>query len=261
METDRKERQRLAQKKLRDKRKANRLCVSCGSALNEEDGTRCETCKIKHRKNYKYDPNDKEKYIRYRQKKIENRVCVTCMKKLPEDRKSTICEECQQKQNELQRLDYKFYQEQGICPRCRKNILFGNEKSCLECRAIAANNMAKYYQSVDKEEYLARRKERSAKLLEYRRENGLCTRCGSEKSDNKFAYCNSCRIKVNLKGNEYRIRKRKKPNREIWSENGLCVKCGSERYKDYKICKTCYENMWEVSHCEAANEARKMLRF
>lgn len=35
--------------------------------------------------------------------------------------------------------DYHFFQDRGICPRCQKNKLFGDEKICPECRAYGTN--------------------------------------------------------------------------------------------------------------------------
>lgn len=59
-----------------------------------------------------------------------------------------------------QHMDESFYkklQAVGVCPRCGKNLLYGDEKSCVECRAKSAESMSKI-RANDVEKYNERQK-------------------------------------------------------------------------------------------------------
>lgn len=67
----------------------------------------------------------------YRRK--EAGLCVNCGK--PLDIAGVKCSKCRDRTNKDRRELISWYKENGICPICRKNNLFGNEKECIECSA------------------------------------------------------------------------------------------------------------------------------
>ena len=84
----------------------------------------------------------KDKYSRqrYEERKASN-LCVLCGK--PLDREGVVCTACNSKRTAYGRELYKKLQAVGVCPRCGKNLLYGDEKSCVECRAKSAEAMSK----------------------------------------------------------------------------------------------------------------------
>ena len=84
----------------------------------------------------------KDKYFRqrYEERKASN-LCVVCGK--PLDREGVVCTACNTKRTAYGRELYKKLQAVGVCPRCGKNLLYGDEKSCVECRAKSAEQVSK----------------------------------------------------------------------------------------------------------------------
>lgn len=84
-------------------------------------------------------------------------------------------------------------------------------------------------------------KERNRERYYFRKENGLCTRCGKE-LDRGGMYCASC----NDRHNAY-----SRANRKFWRENNICTICGKEPVPGTdRICPEC-----RIKH----NAARKPL--
>ena len=98
----------------------------------------------------------KDKYSRqrYEERKASN-LCVLCGK--PLDREGVVCTACNSKRTAYGRELYKKLQAVGVCPRCGKNLLYGDEKSCVECRAKSAETMSKI-RATDVEKYNERQK-------------------------------------------------------------------------------------------------------
>ena len=97
-----------------------------------------------------------------------------------------------------------FYQSLGICPECRKEKLFGDEKECLECRV-------KKYISVRKYRKEHPRYDADKRLILYRQRSNdhQCTYCGLPLDDDyQFKMCTKCRRKSNMQLQAYRKRKR-----------------------------------------------------
>lgn len=67
----------------------------------------------------------------YRRK--EAGLCVNCGK--PLDIAGVKCSKCHDRANKDRRELISWYKENRICPTCRKNSLFGDEKMCIECSA------------------------------------------------------------------------------------------------------------------------------
>ena len=88
--------------------------------------------------------------------------------------------------------DWEFYQSIGICPRCRKNKLYGGEKQCPGCSAAM---YASVMHNREKEHYNQTHREWGRKTYHDRKEKGICTRCGKKKPDRGFLTCGICRKK------------------------------------------------------------------
>ena len=72
----------------------------------------------------------KDKYSRQRyEERKANNLCTRYGK--PLDRQGTLCTACKDKYTAYSRDIYKKLQAVGICPRCGKNLLYGDEKVVL----------------------------------------------------------------------------------------------------------------------------------
>lgn len=188
--------------------------------------------------------NYKKKLV---QKRKDNGLCILCGN--PLDREGVHCKKCREKINEEVRKDREFYAKNGICPRCRKNKLFGNEKVCPECAAKGYENTMRtregtHYNEVHrkwaKEEY------------ERRKQNGICTRCGKQKADSGYYTCGICRDKDR---NKKRIKSTAIPKNERINL-GLCYFCDNPVKEGYKVCEKHYLMNLEKSRSEKAKLAR-----
>ena len=91
-------------------------------------------------------------------------------------------------------LDRRFYQQMGVCPVCRKESLFGDEKECLECRATKYIESRKF--RIKHPNYHS---EWRRNLYKKRSENHQCTYCGIDLDDDyKFKMCPKCLNKNKL---------------------------------------------------------------
>lgn len=97
----------------------------------------------------------------------------------------------------------RFLTSIGMCPRCGKNKLFGDEKNCPECRAKANTYDSKrWVEQHDKR--LADKKRSFKKLYDERKAKGICVKCATRKADEGHVTCVWCRKKENLKTVERR---------------------------------------------------------
>lgn len=183
-------------------------------------------------------------YYRYK----EQGLCVKCGGE--RDRNGVICKTCLDKSNERSRKDYQFYLDMGTCPICRKEKLFGDEKSCPECKARKTNNNSI---RVSKNENEIRKKiaERDAKRYYERKNNGLCVECGKN-NDSGFALCKICRVKRN-KERKYTYR----TDRKEWIRKGLCYWCGKQAVKPYKLCQTHLDAIRKTANLPQTQKARE----
>lgn len=78
----------------------------------------------------------------------------------------------------------------------------------------------------------------SKKTYDYRKQNGLCVKCGIPALNGKV-HCQSCLEKEKIK---------KRENREFFKQMGLCPRCGKNRlFGDEKNCPECLAKMCEIN--------------
>lgn len=186
----------------------------------------------------------------YRRK--EAGLCVNCGK--PLDIAGVKCSKCHDRANKDRRELISWYKENRICPTCRKNSLFGDEKMCIECSAKRyTQRMSRYNANPEK----FKEKDRIEQKSKYQRRsnNGLCVYCGKVKADEGYKTCSKCRNKLKIKK---RIRDAKKGSKldakREWVMNGKCWFCGEPVYNHSKLCKKHYNKSLE--HAKKSKEAR-----
>lgn len=188
---------------------------------------------------------------RFKQKRKQNKLCLNCGEQL--DREGTYCLACRDKINADVREMRKWYQDNGICPRCRKNKLYGDEKNCVECSADA---YAATMKSRDRETYNKNHAEWSKRTHQEMIDKGICTRCRKRNADSGHKTCGICRAK----GRQYKRMKYGKPNRQERHLKGLCYFCDNPVKQGYKVCEHHYRLNIENARSEKANEARQELK-
>lgn len=197
--------------------------------------------------------SQKERNQNFRQKRRENGLCVGCGESL--DRDGTYCTKCRKKINAYVRDTREWYITHNICPRCRKNIICGEEKMCPECRAKFTERQAKRRKKV-KKEYNKQHAEWARKTTEEWRKEGICYRCGKRKVDYGYKTCSLCREKMR----DYKRIRYKGINRESIVTQGLCYRCGEKAKDGYKLCERCYQDNVKNTHCKNAEEKRKEIK-
>jgi hypothetical protein len=132
----------------------------------------------------------KKYYVR---KKSEG-LCPRCGK--PLDREGHYCSVCVEKYNQYTRETRQYFIQNGICPVCRKEKLYGDEKTCIEC-------LEKIYESrkpmndEEREKYNESQRKRKKMQYDFRSQNGICTRCGKRKAEKDRKKCRICLEKEN----------------------------------------------------------------
>lgn len=172
---------------------------------------------------------------RFIERRKEQGLCLKCGK--PIDRHGTFCTDCRKVINTDAYEIRHWYQDHGICPRCRKNDLFGDEKVCLECGAKEYGITMRSRERLGKEHYNNRHNEWARKEHKRRIEQGICTRCGKRKVDSGYKTCGICRTKDNR---TRKIRLGEKPNRSERYKQGLCYFCDNPVKGGYKVCEKHY---------------------
>ena len=194
----------------------------------------------------------------YRRRLLENRktngLCIDCGTEL--DRDGVRCVKCNTKHNEKNNADRKWYIENGICPVCRDNFLFGDEKVCLECGASKYAETMKSRERLGREHYNEVHKEWSKRTHHEMIQKGICTRCRKRKADYGYKTCGICREK----GRKYKRVKYGKPDRSERYKHGLCYFCDNPIKDGYKVCEKHYKMNVEKSLSQKSKEARRELQ-
>lgn len=186
----------------------------------------------------------------------ENGICVRCKKRKAVEGKCR-CNSCREKQRIYVNETRKFLQENvRICPRCKKNRLYGEEKVCLECGAYEYKVTMESRKRKGREHYNKLHADWERREHKKRIENGICTRCGKRKADNGFKTCGICRAK----NREQKRKNRTTENRNERYERGVCYFCENPIKEGYKVCEKHYEmNLKKLQHpnCQVAREEIK----
>lgn len=188
------------------------------------------------------------------QKRKQKNLCVSCGE--PLDRDGVRCKSCNEKHNKKNAELRYWYQSNRICPRCFKNTLYGDEKTCPECNAYGYEINMRSRERLGKEHYNKVHSEWAKKKHQERIENGICTRCGKRKAGYGYKTCGICRAKIR----NYKREKSTAENRRERYSKGLCFFCDNPILDGYKVCKKHYEkNMKNLQHpkCKKATEKIK----
>lgn len=150
-----------------------------------------------------------------------------------------MCEECAEKSRIATQETRKYYKSLGLCPRCGKNKLFGDEKNCPECRAkmYEINKKSKKNQNFQQKEKIREYYKKYSKKI---KEQGICRRCAKRKVAEGHIYCSQCLIKHRTEEKKRRdlgIDRSERPN------YGLCYFCGDPLDRAGRACKACSEKM------------------
>ena len=178
----------------------------------------------------------------------EKGLCVGCHQKL--DRVGVYCNACLIKERERHKKDRIWYIENGICPICRKQKLFGDERSCPECLAKDFARRERQDKEKRKEierKYYGRRKE----IRQEYYSKGICFQCRKRKIEDGKKKCRVC-----LDKDAEVHRKRHVNQREAQVEKGMCYQCIKVKATKGKLCEECYNKA--VTNLE---KGRKQARF
>lgn len=161
-------------------------------------------------------------------------VCVYCGSPKEEGRGSKcMCASCSEKQRAYKDETRKFLKNIGLCPKCGKNSLWGNEKMCLECSATAYEENRR-----NREKRNAYAKEYYKKSMEELKKLGLCRSCRKRNVEKGHTYCSTCLAKKRERSHgKVDIPRNERPS------YGLCYICGRSLNGNKKICPQCSEKM------------------
>ena len=193
--------------------------------------------RVLRRENYSYPLNlkmTKEKYYILK----EQGLCVRgCGRKAREGK--TMCAECAEYGKTYQDENRKWARKKGLCPKCLKNRLFGEEKTCPECLAYMAivNKKSREKGFKNSHEWYV---VDIAKL----KKQGLCRSCRTKKVAEGHTYCPTCLSKKRERRRRYYQNETKNfiPRSERRSY-GLCYRCGNPLDSDKGLCTACSESV------------------
>lgn len=137
-------------------------------------------------------------YVERCKRTVNKGLCYDCGK--PLDKQGVRCAACAQKANKERKLTREWLIRNHICTSCGRERVYGEDKTCFECRAKSAMR-PRYVMSE------AKKKENSEKLKEQyrqRHEAGICVACGKRKA---AAERRKCRICLSKEAERARIRR------------------------------------------------------
>lgn len=145
----------------------------------------------------------KELSARHYRRRKENGLCPRCGK--PMDRKGALCISCREKALAYERETRAFLRANRICPYCRKNKLYENERRCYDCYIKAVEYKEKNKPTEEQRGRYRRSHEVKQKsLYQERSEKGICTRCGKRKAMVERKKCQVCLDKNRIAHLKYR---------------------------------------------------------
>ena len=179
---------------------------------------------------------DAEAKKKQREERVAQGLCTKCGS--PIDTDGHWCDKCRKEAREARAM----YLSYRICPVCRKEKLFGQEKACPECRAKKNENSARYSAKKieeDEEAYKERKRQTGKRLYYRRKEKGMCTACGKRKPEEGKAKCGIC-LNKNKKGSRaWRARMDGGIPRVERVNYGLCYICGNPLDGRWRLCARC----------------------
>lgn len=161
--------------------------------------------------------------ITYDRRKAQG-LCVKCGGKPAEGR--VLCQQCLDKAKTYRQEVRKMCKKYSICPRCGKNKLFGDEKTCPECLAKAMEINRKWKSNNDW----------YRKDIKRLKEQGLCRSCRKRRVEAGKTYCSACLAK---RRERYRQKYIPSIERSLRHEYGLCYRCGKPLDREGKLCSSC----------------------
>lgn len=150
-----------------------------------------------------------------------------------ENPNSYRCNKCQEYHHNYYVESREFFLSQGICPKCHKEPIYGNHKSCASCREKRRETRGVHIKTQSE-------KRRAKEKYESRKSNGICVVCGKRKSEKERTMCHICLKKDSA-------RRTKSGISEYRRENGLCLWCGNAVIKDKFYCKECMVRKIEIA--------------
>ena len=187
----------------------------------------------------------KEISRRHYEKKIRNNLCGRCGG--PKDREGFYCSDCLKEQSKYKKETRDFFRRHNLCTICGKVAVFGNERTCPECRAKRREIVSRWITPEKSREYLDENKNRAKKIYYERKAKGICTRCGKRKAERDKTRCGIC-LEKDAKAH------RKAYSKNAWKEMGLCYLCGKPVMSGRALCEEHYAKAVE-SLAKARNES------
>lgn len=149
-----------------------------------------------------------------------------------------MCAECAEKSKVYRQETREFLRNMGLCPRCGKNKLFGDEKECPECSAMMyeINQRSRERRSITAMDYYR-------KDIVRLKSEGLCRSCRKRKVAEGHTYCSVCLVKHRERGRIYRRKKDNAIDRSERPNYGLCYICGEPLDREGNVCVKCADKM------------------
>lgn len=169
-----------------------------------------------------------------------------------------LCRRNERKDDNVTKENADFFLSLGLCSRCGKYKVFGDEKMCPECRARDAEYHAKRYEDPEQKKQMIQAVIKTKnKRKEYRRKQGLCIECGRRKPKEGIATCSICRERINR---QKRARYQGATLRKQWVADGKCYLCGDECEKGYQVCREHHQMYIDNAQSKAAAANRKRIK-
>lgn len=158
-------------------------------------------------------------------------LCPDCGA-VKENPSSYRCNRCQEYHHNYYVESRKFFISMGIFPKCHKEPIYGNYKSCASCREKRKKTRGVQIKTQSE-------KSRAKEKYERRKSNGICVKCGKRKSEKDRTMCHICSKKDNVRKIKFGISEYRK-------ENGLCIWCNNPVENGRMFCSHCMEKKREI---------------
>lgn len=169
-----------------------------------------------------------------------NGLCTRCGKANKDGK--AYCPECRAGKNEWRRQDRIFYAAHGLCTCCGKNIVFGEDRTCFECRAKDCVRRGRR----DSDGMRKKNSEAFRRRCRVRSEQGLCVGCGRRKAAEGKKKCETCARRDTARSMKSYWKKKAVSGGIPRSErplHGFCYICNDRLDRDGRVCSRCHERM------------------